>query len=70
MDPIIIAIIVAIIFVILSMIIDGILYTTYGRTCSDLSLPSQYMITFGLVFFFSIFVEYFELNDWTCSGNH
>lgn len=70
MNPISVAIIVGIIFVILTMIIDGILYSQYGCTCGDLNLSNQYMITFGLVFFFSLFVEYFELNDWTCSGNH
>lgn len=70
MNSIEVAIIAAIIFVIMTMIIDGIIYMNYGRTCGDLSLPNQYLITFGLVFFFGIFVEYFELNDFVCSGNH
>lgn len=70
MHPLEVSIIVGILFVILTFLIDFSLYNVLGYKCCELSVTSQYMVTFLTVFLFSMTIEYTELNDLVCSGNH
>lgn len=70
MHAIEVSIITAVIFLIITIIIDHVMYSSYGYMACDLPLYGQYAITFFTVFLFSLAVEYTELNNLVCSGNH
>ena len=70
MSPIEVSIIAGIIFIIISFGIDIFMNSTVGYSYCDLSKSMQYTITFLTAFSFSMLIEYTELNDYVCSGNH
>ena len=70
MHPIIVSIIVALLFVIITIIIEEIMENTLGYCICDVSRANQYLITFAIIFGFNMVIEYTELNDLICSGNH
>lgn len=69
MHPIIVSVIVGLIFVIYSIIVDNI-FGLYDCKICDMSQSTQYLITFLMIFAFNMIIEYTELNDLICSGNH
>lgn len=69
MHPIIVSVIVGLIFVIYAIMVDNI-FNIYDCKVCDLSQTTQYLITFLMIFAFNMIIEYTELNDLICSGNH
>ena len=70
MHPLEVSVIAGLIFVIIAILVDCVMINTLGFKSSELTSLNQYILTFMTAFIFSLLIEYTELNDLVCSGNH